>query len=152
VKLWALAQRKKIKHEFELDVAGEVFESCAYHYWALKQSKANQLAILILGGGVPKNFSLQPEPTLGQIFLLDNIGGYDYDVQIVGAPVTDGSLTSCKPAEAHTWGKVSLEALKSTTESFQADYSTIMPFIARALSKNGSGSKKIWDISRKILE
>ncbi len=133
VKLWALAKRKKIKHKFEIDVAGEVFESCAYHYWALKKSRPKQLAILILGGGVPKNFSLQPEPTLGQIFLLNDIGGYDYDVQIVGAPVTDGSLTSCKPSEAHTWGKVSLEALRSTTESFQADYSTLMPMIAWAL-------------------
>jgi len=92
-----------------------------------------QLAILILGGGVPKNFSLQPEPTLSQIFLLDGIRGYDFDVQIVGAPVTDGSLTSCKPAEAHTWGKVSREALMHTTESFQTDYSTVMPLIAWAL-------------------
>jgi deoxyhypusine synthase len=145
VKLWALAQRKKIKHKFDLDLHGEVFESCAYHYWGLKKSEVKQLGVLILGGGVSKNFTLQPEPTLGQIFLLDGIGGYDYDVQIVGAPVTDGSLTSCKPAEAHTWGKVSLEALKSTTESFQADYSTIMPFIAKALLEKKARFQKIWD-------
>jgi deoxyhypusine synthase len=133
VKLWALKQRGLISHRFEIDVAAEVFESCAYHHWGLKESELKQLAVLILGGGVSKNFTLQPEPTLGQIFLLDGIRGYDYDVQIVGAPVTDGSLTSCKPAEAHTWGKVSLEALESTTESFQTDYSTVMPLIAWAL-------------------
>ena len=133
VKLWALSQLGKISHAFEIDVHKEVMESCAYHYWGLKCSQAKQLAILILGGGVPKNFSLQPEPTLSQIFGLPNIRGYDYDVQIVGAPVTDGSLTSCKGQEAHTWGKVSKEALQSTVESYQSDYTTHMPLIAWAL-------------------
>ncbi len=133
LKLWALAQGGgRIKHAFELDVAAEVFEFCAYHWWGINNGP-KQLAILILGGGVPKNFSLQPEPTLSQIFLLPDVRGYDYDVQIVGAPVTDGSLTSCKPCEAHTWGKVKKEALGSTVESFQADYTTIMPLIAWAL-------------------
>lgn len=133
VKLWALAKAGVIEHRFELDLAAEVFESCAYHWWGLKKSPAKRLAILILGGGVPKNFSLQPEPTLSQLFLLDGVRGYDFDVQIVGAPVTDGSLTSCKPGEAHTWGKVSAEAVVSSTESYQADYSTLMPLIAWAL-------------------
>ena len=133
VKLWALKKLKKTSHKFDIDIHKEIFESCAYHYWGLKNSAAKQLAILILGGGVPKNFSLQPEPTLSQIFMLPNINGYDYDVQIVGAPVTDGSLTSCKGQEAHTWGKVSKEALESTVESFQTDYSTVMPLIVWAL-------------------
>ncbi|HEU0050979.1 MAG TPA: deoxyhypusine synthase family protein [Patescibacteria group bacterium] len=133
VKLDALRRRGIIDHKFELDIAGEVFESCAYHYWALTESEAKELAIWILGGGAVKNFSLQPEPTLSQIFLRPEIGGYGYDVQIVGAPVTDGSLTGCKGQEAHTWGKVTLEALASTVESVQADYSMVMPLIAWAL-------------------
>jgi len=58
----------------------------------LFDSEAKSLAILILGGGVPKNYSLQPEPTLSQIFFLKNIRGYDYDAQIVSSPVTDGSF------------------------------------------------------------
>ena len=121
------------RFDFELDIYAEVLESCAYHLWGLRTGK-KQLAVLILGGGVCKNFTLQPEPALSQIFLLDNIRGYDFDVQIVGAQVTDGSLTSCKPAEAHTWGKVSKEALVASTESVNgADYSTIMPFIVHGL-------------------
>lgn len=133
VKLWALAKLGRLEHKFEIDVHAEVFESCAYHYWGLTASKAKKLAVLILGGGVSKNFSLQPEPTLSQIFQIPGIRGYDFDVQIVGAPVTDGSLTGCKGQEAHTWGKVSAEALASTVESYHADYSTIMPLIAWAL-------------------
>jgi deoxyhypusine synthase len=133
VKLWALDKLGELSHKFEIDVHAEVFESCAYHYWGLKHSDAKRLGILILGGGVPKNFSLQPEPTLSQIFRLPGIAGYDFDVQIVGASVTDGSLTGCKGQEAHTWGKVSAEALVSNVESYQTDYSTIMPLVAWAL-------------------
>lgn len=132
VKLWALKELGIIDHKFEIDIHQEVFESCAYHNWGLT-TEPRKIGILILGGGVPKNFSLQPEPTLSQIFLLDGIQGYDFDVQIVGAPVSDGSLTGCKGQEAHTWGKVSREALRSTVESLQADYSTVMPLIVWAL-------------------
>lgn len=133
VKLWALDKLGGEPHKFDIDIHAEVFESCAYHYWGLTGSDVRRLAILILGGGVPKNFSLQPEPALSQIFMLPGIGGYDFDVQIVGAPVTDGSLTSCKGQEAHTWGKVSAAALASTVESYHTDYSTVMPLIAWAL-------------------
>ncbi|MBI3634100.1 MAG: deoxyhypusine synthase family protein [Candidatus Yonathbacteria bacterium] len=90
------------------------------------------MAILILGGGVPKNYSLQPEPTLSQIFMLEGIKGYDYDFQIVSSPVTDGSLSGCFASEAVTWGKVNPGKIHQTA-SLQADYSTVMPFIVRAL-------------------
>lgn len=134
VKLWALQKLGAVSsYEFEYDLHADVFESCAYHYWGLFSSEPRALAILILGGGVPKNYSLQPEPTLSQIFLLPRIRGYDYDVQIVSSPVTDGSLSSCFPAEAVSWGKVNPKTYKKTTESMQADYSVVMPFIVKAL-------------------
>jgi deoxyhypusine synthase len=79
---------------------------------------------------------LQPEPALGQILGIPNVRGYNFDVQIVTAPVTDGSLSSCPPAEAVTWGKVDKDTYQQATESMQADYSTVMPFIAKALLDN----------------
>src|SRR5262249_39241579 len=111
----------------------EVFEACAYHRWGLFDHPAHALATLILGGGVPKNYNLQPEPALGQVLGIPNVRGYQFDVQIVTAPVTDGSLSSCPPAEAVTWGKVDKDAYLQTTESMQADYSTVMPFLVKAL-------------------
>jgi deoxyhypusine synthase len=57
-------------------------------------------------------------------------------VQIVTAPVTDGSLSSCPPAEAVTWGKVDKDTYQQSTESMQADYSMLMPFIVKALLDN----------------
>jgi len=133
VKLWALARMGKIKYGFDYDLHEDVFESCAYHHWGLFDSDAKSFAILILGGGVPKNYSLQPEPTLSQIFFLGDIRGYDYDVQIVSSPVTDGSLSSCPPAEAVSWGKVNPDTYTTQTVSMQGDYSSYMPFLVRAL-------------------
>jgi deoxyhypusine synthase len=133
VKLWTLARLGKIQYGFDYDLHEDVFESCAYHYWGLFDSEPKTMAILILGGGVPKNYSLQPEPTLSQIFFLENIRGYDYDAQIVSSPVTDGSLSSCAPGEAVSWGKVNPETYTTQTVSMQGDYSSYMPFIVRAL-------------------
>ncbi len=133
VKLWTLARMGKIRYSFDYDLHEDVFESCAYHHWGLFESKAKAMAIMILGGGVPKNYSLQPEPALSQIFFLKEIRGYDYDAQIVSAPVTDGSLSSCWPAEAVSWGKVNPDGYMSRTVSMQGDYSSYMPFIVRAL-------------------
>lgn len=59
--------------------------------------------------------------------------GYEFDVQITTAPVTDGSLSSCPPAEAVTWGKVDKDTYQQSTESLPGDYSMMMPFIVKAL-------------------
>lgn len=137
MKLWAMKKAGLIEnYDFDLDIHGEVFEACAYHYWGLFQNPVKALATLILGGGVPKNYNLQPEPALGQILGLPNVRGYNFDVQIVTAPVTDGSLSSCFPAEAVTWGKVDKDTYMEATESLQADYSIVMPFIVKALLDN----------------
>jgi deoxyhypusine synthase len=137
MKLWAMKQAGLLEsYDFSLDLHAEVYESCAYHYWGLFDHPAHSLATLILGGGVPKNYNLQPEPALGQVLGLEGIRGYTFDVQIVSAPVTEGSLSSCPPAEAVTWGKVDRDTYQSTTESAQADYSMVMPFLVKALLDN----------------
>jgi deoxyhypusine synthase len=134
MKLWAMRETGLVPaYGFDLDLHAEVFESCAYHYWGLFHSDTKALATWVLGGGVPKNYNLQPEPALGQILGLENVRGYLFDVQIVTAPVTEGSLSSCPPGEAVTWGKVDKDSYKQTTESLQADYSMVMPFIVAAL-------------------
>jgi len=131
VYLWALQQCFGDEFRFELDLNREVFESCAFHRWGTKEHGA--IGTLILGGGVPKNFNLQPEPTLSQILGLEGVPGYLYDIQITTAPLHDGSLSSCPPAEAVTWGKVDKDSYVSTCVSLQADYTMVMPFLAKAL-------------------
>jgi deoxyhypusine synthase len=134
MKLWAMRKAGLVdSYRFDLDMHAEVYEACAYHRWGLFDNPPNALATLILGGGVPKNFNLQPEPALGQVLGLPSVRGYHFDVQIVTAPVTDGSLSSCPPGEAVTWGKVDKDHYQQTTESMQSDYSIVMPFIVKAL-------------------
>ncbi|MEP6715189.1 MAG: deoxyhypusine synthase family protein [Terriglobia bacterium] len=134
MKLWAMKNAGLIpEYAFDLDLHAEVFEACAYHHWGLFESEAKAIATLILGGGVPKNYNLQPEPALGQVLGLPNVRGYEFDVQITTAPVTDGSLSSCPPAEAVTWGKVDKDSYRQSTESLPGDYSMVMPFLVKAL-------------------
>ncbi len=137
MKLWAMREAGLVPgYAFDIDLHAEVFEACAYHRWGLFDQEPHALATFILGGGVPKNYNLQPEPALGQILGLKDVRGYQFDVQIVTAPVTDGSLSSCFPAEAVTWGKVDKDTYQQTTESLQADYSMLLPFLVKALLDN----------------
>ncbi|MEP6961439.1 MAG: deoxyhypusine synthase family protein [Acidobacteriota bacterium] len=137
MKLWAMRRAGILpEYKFDLDLHAEVYEACAYHRWGLFDNPPNALGTVILGGGVPKNYNLQPEPALGQVLGLPNVRGYNFDVQIVTAPVTDGSLSSCPPAEAVTWGKVDKDTYQQATESMQADYSMVMPFLVKALLEN----------------
>ncbi len=131
--LWVLREERGTPYAFDLDLHREVFESCAYHRWGCEDSETKALGTLILGGGVPKNYNLQPEPALSQVLGLEHIPGYLYDIQLTTAPVTDGSLSSCPPGEAVTWGKVDKDEYRRTTESFTCDYTIVMPFLVKAL-------------------
>ncbi|MEM9802842.1 MAG: deoxyhypusine synthase family protein, partial [Planctomycetota bacterium] len=145
MKLWAMARESMIEHAFELDLHAEVFESCAYHLWGQRESETKALGTLVLGGGVPKNFNLQPEPALSQILGLTDVDGYLFDIQITTAPVTDGSLSSCPPGEAVTWGKVDKDAYQRTTESMPADYSIVMPILTKALLDKRARLERLQD-------
>ena len=149
MKLWAMREAGIIpEYGFDLDLHAEVFEACAYHRWGLFENPAHALGTLILGGGVPKNYNLQPEPALGQVLGLADVRGYNFDVQIVTAPVTDGSLSSCPPAEAVTWGKVDKDTYMQATESMQADYSMVMPFLVQGAARQSEALRT----SRRIDE
>ena len=60
---------------------------------------------LILGGGSPKNFYLQGQPTLWEIYGIEK-GGTDYFIQITTDHVVWGGLSGATPSEAVSWGKI----------------------------------------------
>ena len=60
---------------------------------------------VILGGGSPKNFYLQGQPTLWEIYGIPK-GGNEYFIQITSDQVVWGGLSGGTPAEAVSWGKV----------------------------------------------
>ena len=113
MKLWAMKQAGLVdRYNFDLDLHAEVFEACAYHRWGLFDNPPNALATLILGGGVPKNYNLQPEPALGQVLGIPNVRGYNFDVQIVTAPVTEGRflLSAVRSGDVGQGGQGDLSA------------------------------------------
>ncbi len=65
----------------------------------------NENGVVEIGGGSPKNFYLQTQPTLWQI-LNDNRGGHDYFIQITTDSPQWGGLSGATPSEARSWGKV----------------------------------------------
>jgi deoxyhypusine synthase len=90
--------------KLDIDVNDDVFEMGAmqHHCFATKKRR---MAIWILGGGVPKNYTLQGEPLLDQILSVPTTG-FDIDLQFCVDPVDNGALSSCPAGEGHTWGKV----------------------------------------------
>lgn len=67
-------------------------------------------AILIAGGGSPKNFALQTEPQLQEVLGIDE-KGHDYFLQITDARPDTGGLSGATPAEAVSWGKIDPDKL-----------------------------------------
>ncbi len=72
---------------------------------------------VILGGGSPKNFYLQGQPTLWEVYGIPK-GGNDYFIQITTDQVVWGGLSGATPAEAVSWGKVNPGVLPDTVVSY----------------------------------
>ena len=67
-------------------------------------------AIVIAGGGSPKNFALQTEPQIQEVLGIDE-RGHDYFLQITDARPDTGGLSGATPGEAVSWGKIDPDKL-----------------------------------------
>ena len=76
-----------------------------------------QNGCVILGGGSPKNFYLQAQPTLWEVYGIPK-GGNDYFIQITTDQVVWGGLSGATPAEAVSWGKVNPGVLPDTVVAY----------------------------------
>jgi deoxyhypusine synthase len=72
---------------------------------------------VILGGGSPKNFYLQGQPTLWEVYGIPK-GGNDFFIQITTDQVVWGGLSGATPAEAVSWGKVNPGVLPDTVVAY----------------------------------
>jgi deoxyhypusine synthase len=92
-----------------IDITRDVNETAAIVLAAKTKGKS---AVLILGGGSPKNFLLQTEPHIQEVLGI-NDAGHDYFLQITDARPDTGGLSGATPAEAVSWGKVDPDQLPS---------------------------------------
>src|SRR5690606_10808459 len=67
-------------------------------------------AVVIFGGGSPKNFMLRTEPQIQEVLGIEE-RGHDYFLQITDARPDTGGLSGATPAEAVSWGKVDPDRL-----------------------------------------
>jgi len=117
--------------KFEIDINEDVYSMAAVQHWA-RHHGSKRLAIWILGGGVPKNYTLQGEPLLDQILFVPTTG-FDIDVQFCVDPVDNGALSSCPAGEGHTWGKVTVEAVEAGSVYVHTDVTAVFPWLTHAL-------------------
>lgn len=121
------------------DVNADVNETAAI----VLDAKRNEgkSAVLIFGGGSPKNFMLQTEPQLQEVMQIAE-KGHDYFLQFTDARPDTGGLSGATPAEAVSWGKVDPDKLPDTVVCY-CDSTIVMPIlVAYALSKHAPREPK----------
>lgn len=107
-----------------IDPTLDVLETAAI----VRASKRN--GAVMVGGGAPKNFFMQTQPTLWQI-LEDSRGGHDYFIQITADAPHWGGLSGATASEARSWGKVKDPILNNVT--VYADSSIALPLVVAYL-------------------
>jgi deoxyhypusine synthase len=87
--------------------------------------KAGTTGLLMVGGGVPKNFT-QDTVVCAEILGHDEVEMHKYAVQITVADVRDGACSSSTLKEACSWGKVDT----ALEQMVFAEAGSVLPLLA----------------------
>ncbi len=120
-----LRYRKLNGYNIILDEIGDIDNFAEYI------EQYDKYGIVIIGGGVPRNWSQQVFPYLEQIKNKRN-SGYNYGVRIHTATELDGGLSGCTLSESVSWGKYSKESY-SKSVSVWVDSTIGFPLLMTAL-------------------
>src|SRR3954464_14290438 len=86
---------------------------------------AGETGLLMIGGGVPKNF-IQDTVVCAEILGHDDVAVHKYAVQITVADVRDGACSSSTLQDAASWGKVST----AMEQMVFAEATSVLPLLA----------------------
>jgi deoxyhypusine synthase len=95
---------------------------------------------VILGGGSPKNFYLQGQPTLWEVYGIPK-GGNDYFIQMTTDQVVWGGLSGATPSEAVSWGKVNPGGLPDTVVTY-ADSTIVFPLFCEYVCSHKNSRRR----------
>ncbi|MFA5182246.1 MAG: deoxyhypusine synthase [Syntrophales bacterium] len=98
--------------------------------------KAGTTGLLMIGGGVPKNF-VQDTVICAEI-LGKEVPMHKYAIQITVADVRDGACSSSTLREAQSWGKVDVAYEKMV----YAEATSVLPLLANYAYLNGNWKKR----------
>jgi deoxyhypusine synthase len=102
-------------------------------------------AVVLWGGGSPKNFMLQTEPQIQEVLRIKEFG-QDYFLQVTDARPDTGGLSGATPSEAVSWGKVDPERLPDAVVCY-TDTTIAMPLLTHyaLASHKPRKSKRLYD-------
>ncbi|MFQ5433054.1 MAG: deoxyhypusine synthase [Nitrospinota bacterium] len=123
-----MAAKQMYEGEYTLDIVADINETAAIVYDAVQKGKS---AVLILGGGSPKNFMLQTVPQVNEIMEIP-MDGHDYFMQITDARPDTGGLSGATPSEAVSWGKINPRSLPDSIVAY-TDTAIALPIITAYL-------------------
>ncbi|MGK2286756.1 1,9-bis(guanidino)-5-aza-nonane synthase [Pedomonas sp. V897] len=104
--------------------------------------KAGTTGLLMIGGGVPKNF-IQDTVVCAEILGHEDVEMHKYAVQITVADVRDGACSSSTLKEAASWGKVDT----ALEQMVYAEATSVMPLLASDAYHRGAWktrAKRAW--------
>ncbi|MCS6817467.1 MAG: deoxyhypusine synthase [Blastocatellia bacterium] len=146
-----VAAKALLGNHLKFDVARDVNETAAIVLGAKRDYPDGKSAVLILGGGSPKNFLLQTEPQLQEVLGIQE-RGHDYFLQITDARPDTGGLSGATPSEAVSWGKVDPDRLPDAVTVY-LDTTVALPILtAYALAKHPPRRpKRLYDRREELL-
>jgi deoxyhypusine synthase len=119
--------------KLQFDVNADVNETAAIVLDGKR--RGGRSAVVIFGGGSPKNFMLQTEPQIQEVMGIEE-KGHDYFLQFTDARPDTGGLSGATPAEAVSWGKVDPARLPDAVVCY-TDSTIALPLLtAYALSRH----------------
>jgi deoxyhypusine synthase len=107
--------------------------------------RKRKTGVVLVGGGSPKNFTLQTEPQIQEVLRIKE-AGHDYFLQLTDARPDTGGLSGATPSEAVSWGKVDPNQLPDAVVCY-IDSTVGLPLLTHyALSKRGPRKlKRLYD-------
>src|SRR3989339_1968713 len=124
-----LAEAKGLQDQFKLKInpSIDVNDSTAIVLNAKRYEKG-KTAVILIGGGSPKNFMLQTEPQIQEVLMIPE-AGQDYAINITDARPDTGGLSGAPPSEAASWGKIDPTKLDETVTAY-IDVTVAFPLLA----------------------
>src|SRR5687767_14399669 len=121
-----VAEQALAGSRLRFDVSADVNETASIVLDAKRSG--GKSAVLIVGGGSPKNFMLQTEPQIQEVLGIDE-RGHDYFLQMTDARPDTGGLSGATPAEAVSWGKIDPDRLPDAVVCY-LDSTVALPILA----------------------
>ncbi len=132
------------------DVTADVNETAAIVLGAKRGG--GKSAVLIFGGGSPKNFMLQTEPQIQEVLKIEE-KGHDYFLQVTDARPDTGGLSGATPAEAVSWGKIDPDRLPDAVVCYVDSTIALPILVAYGMARHQSRPlKRLYDRREALLD